>query len=870
MEDKKLADALEVDLAKNYFDASFRGKLRHYEGHRNEYVNSLFEVFGHGGRMLWKQLRESPYVRNIIVVGAGASHASYKPLPCSGQAKQDIKEALGARIYEQRGYLSRLEGQEVRLRDRKQIRENEGNFEDSKVIEEALDLVHITSTHYQYHFEKFNQEKRHIEALFPSGANLDFESTLALLSEFYSVKDLRSTIQRIFGRQYYPSITYEIIAHMLKHRFVDAVINFNFDELLDQAIDEELGSTEYRKILSDGDCGDFSDMIISGRLKLPLYLKPHGTASHKSTLRFTKADYVGIPRDIENVMLQLLQGNAEETSKRGGVKVQRINLICIGFGMESVEFNNILTEVTKNSRLQYFGYFYNISRKAEDIFRSKTKANSRKNVDSITIGEDNKNLEGKIEGLWNGVVAKFNKEYSPRGIERNLVVCHLFHRFRLKDLESENNTDRGTVKDAKVWLYPLLRTIVEIILAVFLNKGKINVVQLINGRVGLYYNLYYEYFKQWKNEKESRRKHFPISIYEIVQCLGLVRNDLFDREYFRINKSLGQKLTCKEIISYLGTFLPNVRSLIQTENGRLGTEIPYYYDELISRIEKLQGIKNYLLRIYERSPYDVKSRFSEYWYHLFDQHYADDILHTRLSWKLAFQDLIKKRNWDHALLSSERGRTLEYNRSELTHGNRTFTLILSENTYGYAGGFLKGKVNFISNSDLGHHISIFFKRLSENTYIKISDLSFDLTQSLTKGAWFPSVLDSKFRPVSEEINELDSTQEYYIVAGNLIPREAVYFKLNREVNEANPILVTSQFSKEMEKKGRSVAEGVQAKERVWDSDLLFLTKKFFLYLNRTDKENRRGAQTIKREEFHGDHKFLEWLHNGLGNLKTKD
>ena len=41
--------------------------------------------------------------------------------------------------------------------------------------------------------------------------------------------------------RYYPGLAYEILAHLMKHGFIDAIINFNFDEVLDQAIEDELG-----------------------------------------------------------------------------------------------------------------------------------------------------------------------------------------------------------------------------------------------------------------------------------------------------------------------------------------------------------------------------------------------------------------------------------------------------------------------------------------------------------------------------------------------------------------------------------------------------------------------------------------------------
>ncbi|MBK6976711.1 MAG: hypothetical protein IPH28_06005 [Cytophagaceae bacterium] len=101
----------------------------------------------------------------------------------------------------------------------------------------------------------------------------------------------------MFNQRTYPSVFYEILAHIFKNRFVDAVINFNFDESFDQAVLEEISTGELKKIVSDGDCVPYVDLVEEHNLKLPLYIKPHGTFSEKSSLRFTKEHYIDIPQE---------------------------------------------------------------------------------------------------------------------------------------------------------------------------------------------------------------------------------------------------------------------------------------------------------------------------------------------------------------------------------------------------------------------------------------------------------------------------------------------------------------------------------------------------------------------------------------------
>ena len=66
----------------------------------------------------------------------------------------------------------------------------------------------------------------------------EFETQLLALSTFAGPR-LLDELAAIFGRRFYAAGTYELLAHLFKHRFIDCIINFNFDEdgyLLDSGI----------------------------------------------------------------------------------------------------------------------------------------------------------------------------------------------------------------------------------------------------------------------------------------------------------------------------------------------------------------------------------------------------------------------------------------------------------------------------------------------------------------------------------------------------------------------------------------------------------------------------------------------------------
>ncbi len=135
-----------------------------------------------------------------------------------------------------------------------------------------------------------------------------FETRLAALSRTaYVTQIVRETIATRYSYRHPTILGYELLSHLLKHRFVDAIISFNFDELLDQSLDDELGVNEYRRLVSDRDCVSVeADPGASGYL--PLYIKLHGTATEPDSLRFTREAYYQLPQKLTDVVRGLLEG----------------------------------------------------------------------------------------------------------------------------------------------------------------------------------------------------------------------------------------------------------------------------------------------------------------------------------------------------------------------------------------------------------------------------------------------------------------------------------------------------------------------------------------------------------------------------------
>lgn len=275
---------------------------------------------------------------------------------------------------------------------------------------------------------------------------------LALSRTTVGEKWARSQICEIYSSDPRPILGYEILAHLLKHRFLDAVINFNFDELLDRSVRDELEDYEYSNILSDGDC-PHPELNLDA-LRRPIYIKPHGTVSHPATLRFTRSDYYRLPSPIYKLMRQLL--------------LQRpVDILVIGFKMRSLEFQLILNDLKPGSRVYYL-----------DPEKPQVELDSSCAQRHIKISRDYDSVSRGMLDIWNVVSSQFRRDFAPRSIDRHVSLCTVFKK------------RRGQASNSFLPGYLLDRTVVELFLEIARGRGTVTMDSLIKSRCGIYFDLY--------------------------------------------------------------------------------------------------------------------------------------------------------------------------------------------------------------------------------------------------------------------------------------------------------------------------------------------------------------------------------------------
>ena len=171
-------------------------------------------------------------------------------------------------------------------------------------------------------------------------------------------RKVRDRISENYRHRHPSLLTYELLAHLLHHRFLDAIISFNFDELLDQAVDDELGPNEFRRVVTERDCDPGVPTPPA-----PLYIKMHGTASEPDSLRFTRERYYWTPKSI----IELVEKQFE---------VEHLVVMNVGCRMSSFDFQYLLRKPDQ-LRIYHLDPYRLTTAVTKEITKQRRKARER-------------------------------------------------------------------------------------------------------------------------------------------------------------------------------------------------------------------------------------------------------------------------------------------------------------------------------------------------------------------------------------------------------------------------------------------------------------------------------------------------------------
>jgi hypothetical protein len=315
-----------------------------------------------------------------------------------------------------------------------------------------------------------------------------FETQLVALSQTpYAAALVREKISRRYRVRHPTILSYELLAHLLKHRFLDAIISFNFDELLDQSLADEIGQGEYATIVSERDCEVESNADSPNYV--PLHIKMHGTASEQDSLRFTRESYYTIPRRIIDIIRALLH-------------TDECVIANVGSGMTGFDFQYLLREP---ERLFIFDLSPVSLRPTVRAHIADERAGANVKDPHIEPPNDEPEAPDQQPGFtcdeWmSHLVDCVDKKASrigrslvkTRSVNRHHAVVHLLGpKSRAgQDLLDMLDVPDGRLDTDAVKEYHKKRTILELAFAMVKARGLLAVGPLAVDRAGTYYERY--------------------------------------------------------------------------------------------------------------------------------------------------------------------------------------------------------------------------------------------------------------------------------------------------------------------------------------------------------------------------------------------
>lgn len=311
-----------------------------------------------------------------------------------------------------------------------------------------------------------------------------------------------------------PQLAYEFIAHFMKHAFVDHVMTFNFDELLDEAVRNELGAGEFVRIASE------ADIARGAPPPLPHLIKLHGTLSRPPTLRFTPDTTSALPAAMVGLLDRLILGvqpdGAKETRPpKHKATRPKAYILSLGYGWHDPDVLHWL-----NARRDRVAGLIILSKHDDCDRLQQTFGTSRGgwrkgqvrvlDVDRFfRVQPQLLTVDAFLWALWNELEAAMEKLKIPfMPASRHLLLSYLFGP---NDGDSRDRLNRHGA---------LRRLIVEFMLHLAKCKGMVNLSTLVSTeRIGRYY-------ARVKHDHSKLAQDCGQDLVSLVTAVGFVQNHL--------------------------------------------------------------------------------------------------------------------------------------------------------------------------------------------------------------------------------------------------------------------------------------------------------------------------------------------------------
>lgn len=477
----------------------------------------------------------------------------------------------------------------------------------------------------------------------------NFEAQMLAMAQF-SAKMVTDELTNLCGNKNVPCLVYEILAHMFKHRFVDVIVNFNYDELLDNAISEELPNPgDYRYVYTAGHCpNNLKELRIDNRIKQPIYIKCQGTISQSNSMRFMEAKAFMMERAIQDHLLELLEGHVPDAISQ---EFLPINLLVFGFSMQNHVFNNLIKRSLETNPEKLTLWLFDIDANILDYVRAEFAAEIRdKKLEVKFLPLSNEfSLEQVLIDIWEETSSNFDPYYQPRGIDRHLFIDHFFHHVSpIKLYQREKRKSSFTEK------YYRDRLFVELFILILQSNGIIHLSQLTRSRTG-------KFLLKLKNETNG--KH---AIFDYLDKMGMepYQDFMFDTFVLRDRDSLKTK-----------------KGLIQFLTERLSESVKM--KESRKAITDQETLEPLIKGVLKRRLLLVNPKYDHVHDNIFAELPPKNIMNTSLAWIYNYrQNIVSKLDdWDVMLTITEEGGFLrqDFRNNRFVGKNKFFEVILAAN-----------------------------------------------------------------------------------------------------------------------------------------------------------------------------------------------
>lgn len=659
---KQLAKALAI----NHFNVSISEK--NIEHPRSKIPESIHTIFNNNlleidpkTKKTTLEKEEFCFTRNILIIGAGATTNTYEFIKTANGVIEEVQSNLGLRK------LLDVDGE---------------NKSGNKLWEKYLQLARNLISNKGGFDRKSNRSFDELNK------NLSFEDKQKLLLHFFTKEDVSAEIIDCLGYdinkgtpfKYLPSLFYELVAHLFKHRYIDIIINLNFDELLDNAIEDELGKSTYHKVSGETKNKKLSRIIDYNRLREPIYIKPHGTLSRRNSLRYTNEQYISLPNDFNELLEDIFLGKVGE----GNESISRFNIILAGYSAGDIDIKSILYNqlnrlgdkigdkklksinyyifdrnptLVRKTFEQGFKEFLKGERVKQGVQRIEEEISNKYTINEFRCGNNNNISEyddkdclgNQFLNLYEEIRSYFNFPFKPKYPTRHVILSLLFpkHAFLPED-------EDGNIKSSLILRNPVeyfkLRERCLALYEVIKYKGHIPKNVLSSDRVGKYHHKHIEALRKNGVDKILSEVN-PISfIRETFQESSIVTRS---NSYITIKEfdeiKLDDKELMPEFIGRIVRMMVNSNSLIKGHNTK---------ENLVEKIIKVLNIDNILnTRMNEiNAVYDDSKK------HEFNPFKSNFIINTNLELTWRFFSFFKNKNllakWNYLWMIDDTGKAL--------------------------------------------------------------------------------------------------------------------------------------------------------------------------------------------------------------------